>query len=122
MIGDMPRDAGGDPVLLKQVFANLISNAFKFTRKREEPRIEIGGYQEHGHQVYFVRANGAGFPSENADDLFRAFQRLHSQSDFEGTGIGLANVRKIIERHGGHVWAKGEAGQGAMFFFALPLS
>ncbi len=118
-IGDLP-DVMADQVLLRQVFANLISNALKFTRTVPEPRIEIGGRSEKDSFVYFVRDNGVGFPSADAQRLFNVFQRLHAQSEFEGTGVGLANVRKIIERHGGRVWAEGEEGKGSTFFFALP--
>ncbi len=109
-----------DPVLLRQVFENLISNAFKFTRTARGPRIEIGGSVEGNENHYFVRDNGVGFPSAKAGRLFQVFQRLHPQDEFEGTGIGLANVRKIIERHGGRVWAVGEEGKGATFHFTLP--
>ena len=117
-IGEMPQQVSGDPVLLRQVFANLLANALKFTRTREEPRIEMGGYRRNGDAVYFVRDNGVGFPSHDAEKLFQVFQRLHPQ--FEGTGIGLATVRKIVERHGGQVCAEGEEGKGATFYFALP--
>ncbi len=111
-----------DPVLLRQVFANLISNAFKFTRTVENPRIEIGGSVQQDHSLFFVRDNGVGFPSSKSGRLFQVFQRLHGQAEFEGTGIGLANVRKIIERHGGRVWAEGEEGKGATFYLSLPHS
>ena len=109
-----------DPVLLRQVFANLLSNAFKFTRTAAAPKIEIGSRKEKDFLVYYVRDNGVGFPAAEAKKLFHVFQRLHAQSEFEGTGVGLANVRKIIERHGGRVWAKGEEGKGATFYVALP--
>jgi PAS domain S-box-containing protein len=109
-----------DPVLLRQVFANLISNAIKFTRTTRDARIEIGGSAQGDENLYFVKDNGVGFPSAKAGRLFQVFQRLHGQSEFEGTGIGLANVRKIVERHGGHVWAEGEEGRGATFYLALP--
>lgn len=112
--------AVADPVLLRQVFANLISNAFKFTRAAPGSRIEIGGEVKGEENLYFVRDNGVGFPSAKAGRLFQVFQRLHGQNEFEGTGIGLANVRKIVERHGGRVWAEGEEGKGATFFFTLP--
>jgi PAS domain S-box-containing protein len=117
---DMPSEASGDPVLLKQVLANFLSNAFKFTRTTGEPEIEIGGYRDAGELVYFVRDNGVGFPAKDAEKLFQVFQRLHRQEDFEGTGIGLANVRKIVERHGGCVRAEAEEGKGATFYFTLP--
>jgi len=109
-----------DPVLLRQVFANLIGNAFKFTRTTNAARIEIGGEVKGNEKLYFVRDNGVGFPSSKKERLFQVFQRLHGQSEFEGTGIGLANVRKIVERHGGRVWAEGDEGRGASFFFTLP--
>ncbi len=120
IIHDLPEEVDGDPVLLKQVLANLLSNAFKFTRKCEEPTIEIGGYQKNADLVYFVRDNGVGFPSNQVGKLFQVFQRLHGQVEFEGSGIGLANVRKIVERHGGDVCAEGEEGKGATFYFTLP--
>ncbi|RPH34596.1 PAS domain S-box protein, partial [bacterium] len=120
IIGEMPREATGDPVLLRQVFANLLANAFKFTRRQETPIIEIGGYMKNGDLVYFVRDNGVGFPSRDVEKLFQVFQRLHAQEDFEGSGIGLANCRKFVERHGGEVLAEGEEGAGATFYFSLP--
>jgi signal transduction histidine kinase len=122
IIGEIPRHAHGDPMLIRQVLTNLLSNAFKFTRRVENPRIEVGGYRRDGDNVYFVRDNGVGFPAGSAAKLFQVFQRLHSQEEFEGTGIGLANVRKIIERHGGEVYAEGEEGKGATFSFTLPAS
>ena len=109
-----------DPVLLRQVFANLVGNAFKFTRSTNAARIEIGGEVKGNERLYFVRDNGVGFPSSKKGRLFQVFQRLHGQGEFEGTGIGLANVRKIVERHGGRVWAEGDEGRGATFFFTLP--
>jgi light-regulated signal transduction histidine kinase (bacteriophytochrome) len=118
-IGDLP-PAQADPLLLRQVFANLISNALKFSRAVPEPKIEIGVCGERDPLIYFVRDNGVGFPAGDAKKLFHVFHRLHAQSEFEGTGVGLANVRKIIERHGGTVWAEGEEGKGATFYIALP--
>lgn len=109
-----------DPVLLKQVWVNLISNAVKFTRKSGHPRIEIGYFAREGtEQVYYVRDNGVGFDMKQADKLFRVFQRLHGEEEFEGTGVGLAIVARIIRRHGGRVWAEGEVGKGATFYFTL---
>jgi signal transduction histidine kinase len=111
--------AWGDPLFIKQVFENLIQNAFKFSRNRETSQVEIG-FQAHGKQTaYFVRDNGVGFDMRYAEKLFGIFQRLHSESEFEGTGVGLANVRRIILRHGGEVWAEAEVDRGATFYFTL---
>jgi PAS domain S-box-containing protein len=109
----------GDPILIKQVFHNLLSNALKFTRTRENARIEIGSYRDEGRTVYFVRDNGVGFNMEYADKLFSVFQRLHDEKDYEGTGIGLAIAHRIIQRHGGRIWGEGKVGEGATFFFTL---
>ncbi|MCI0535065.1 MAG: response regulator [Verrucomicrobiales bacterium] len=109
----------GDRQLLKQVFVNLLSNAFKFTAGKEEARVEIGFQRAQNEVVYYVRDNGAGFDMRYAQKLFRIFQRLHSDAEFEGTGIGLSLVQRIIQRHGGRVWAEGEVGKGATFFFTL---
>jgi light-regulated signal transduction histidine kinase (bacteriophytochrome) len=110
----------GDAVLLRQVMVNLVSNALKYSRLRDPAEIEIGA-QESGPRetVFFVRDNGAGFNSEYASKLFGVFQRLHKASEFEGTGIGLAIVRRIVARHGGKTWAEGKVGEGATFYFSL---
>jgi len=117
-IDPLPR-CEGDPALIKQVFNNIISNALKFTKTREVAKIEIGAFQKDGKTVYFVKDNGVGFDMKYADKLFSVFQRLHDEKEYEGTGIGLAIVYRIIERHGGKVWAEGEVDKGASFFFTL---
>jgi len=118
-VGDLP-DSVGDPALLKQVLANLLSNAFKFTRERERPTVDVCGRQHVGEKIYFVRDNGAGFDMNNAQQLFGAFQRFHNAEQFEGTGIGLSIAQRIIQRHGGRIWAEAEAGKGATIYFSLP--
>ena len=109
----------GDERLLHAVLENLMSNAFKFTRKKDTAVITVGSTVEGGRRTYFVRDNGAGFDSTQAAKMFTAFQRLHSAKEFEGTGIGLATVKRIIERHGGAIWADGQVDQGATFYFTL---
>jgi len=117
----VPR-AMADPALLRQVLVNLIGNAIKYTRARKLARIEIGGSVRGSENVYYVKDNGAGFDPSYMDKLFGVFQRLHSEAEFEGTGVGLALVKRIINRHGGRVWAEGQVDQGATFFFTLPSS
>ena len=117
-IGDLP-DCTGDPTLLRQVFTNLLSNAFKFTRGKERPIIEVSGRREADETVYCIRDNGAGFDIQQAKELFGAFQRFHSAQQFEGTGVGLSIVHRIIQRHGGRVWAEAEPDKGASFYFTL---
>jgi len=109
----------GDPKLVEIALENLLNNSWKFTSKKTEARIEFGWMSAGGRTVYFVKDNGAGFEMKHTDRLFGAFQRLHSASEFPGTGIGLATVRRIIIRHGGEVWAEGEANKGATFYFTL---
>ena len=105
---------------MRIVFENLLGNAWKFTGHQPAPRIEFGRMERDGAPAYFVRDNGAGFDAQYAHKLFHAFQRLHTTSEFPGTGIGLATVQRVIQRHGGRVWAEGERGHGAAFFFTLP--
>ena len=120
VIGDLP-DCESDPALLEQIYINLIGNAFKYSRKRPDARVEVGATQadEGTVPIYFVRDNGAGFDMQYVDKLFNVFQRLHRSQDFEGTGVGLAIVHRIVSRHGGRVWAEGKVNDGAAFYFTL---
>jgi signal transduction histidine kinase len=110
----------GDYHLIKQVMINLISNAVKYSSKKEEPVIEIGVQSRQGHQIYFVKDNGAGFDMKYVEKLFGVFQRLHRHTEFEGTGVGLATVHRIITKHHGKIWAEAALGEGAAFYFTIP--
>jgi signal transduction histidine kinase len=119
-MGELP-SVRADPTLLRTLFTNLLGNAFKFTRAVPEPRIEVGGYVQGESTVFYVEDNGIGFDMRHADKLFAVFERLVSQADYEGHGVGLAIVARIAERHGGGVRAEGAPGKGATFFVTLPI-
>jgi len=118
-VGTLP-PATGDRTLIRQALSNLLSNAFKFSSRREQPEVEVGGRQAPGENVYWVRDNGVGFDMAYGHKLFTIFQRLHSMKEFPGTGVGLAIVHRVMQKHGGRVWAEGTLNQGAKFYFALP--
>jgi PAS domain S-box-containing protein len=118
-VASLPR-LKGDRAMFRQVFINLLSNAMKFTGRREHPVIQVGARLENGNHIFYVRDNGAGFDMKYAGKLFGVFQRLHSTQEFEGTGVGLAIVQRIVERHGGRVWAEAKPEEGATFYFSLP--
>jgi signal transduction histidine kinase len=118
-LGELPRSRA-DRALMRQVWTNLVGNALKYSAKRHDARIEIGGRQQAGENVYWVRDNGVGFDMRYADKLFGVFQRLHRSDEFDGTGVGLAIVQRVVARHGGRVWAEGKPGEGACFQFSLP--
>jgi light-regulated signal transduction histidine kinase (bacteriophytochrome) len=120
-IAPMP-EVHADAAMLRQVWTNYLDNAVKYTSKVEHPVIEIGTQPGNtpGERVFFVRDNGAGFDMRYVEKLFGVFQRLHTEAEFEGTGIGLANVRRVVTRHGGRTWAEGSLGAGSVFYFSLP--
>lgn len=119
-VGELPASRG-DRILIQQVLVNLISNSVKFTGGEDRAVIDVGsGGEDNGNNVYFVKDNGVGFDMKYSNRLFGVFQRLHSQDEFEGTGAGLAIVERIVQKHGGRVWAEGEVGRGATFYFTLP--
>jgi light-regulated signal transduction histidine kinase (bacteriophytochrome) len=111
--------AEADPGLARIALDNLLGNAWKFTSRAEVARIEFGLAQDEGKTAYVVRDNGAGFDAAFSARLFEQFQRLHSEKDYEGTGVGLAIVARVVRRHGGRIWARGAVGQGAAFYFTL---
>jgi len=120
-IGDLPATQGNE-AMLRQVWTNLVSNALKFSRDREPPRIEISARADHGERIFEIRDNGVGFDMKYAEKLFGVFNRLHDASEFPGVGVGLAIVRRIVQRHGGRVWAESEVGVGSTFCFAVPVA
>jgi light-regulated signal transduction histidine kinase (bacteriophytochrome) len=119
-IGILP-EIYADSTFIKLVWINLISNAVKFSSKEMIPEINIGGYSENEFNIYYIKDNGVGFDPKYSSKLFGVFQRLHKTSEFEGTGVGLAIVQRIVHRHGGKVWAEGKVGKGATFYFSLPV-
>jgi light-regulated signal transduction histidine kinase (bacteriophytochrome) len=121
VIQPLPR-ARGDGGMIRQVMQNLVSNALKYSMKKEKPVVVIGAFDKDGRNVYYVKDNGAGFNMQYYDKLFGVFQRLHGANEFEGTGVGLALVHRVISKHGGEVWAEGKENEGATFYFSLPIT
>ena len=113
-------DSRGDKTMFRQVFANLLSNAVKYSKPRETATIEVGGWAEEQRNVYYVKDNGIGFPAKYADKIFEVFERLHTSEEFEGTGVGLAIVKRVIDRHGGEVWVHSKVDGGTTFYFSIP--
>jgi len=111
----------GDPALLRQVYANLIGNAVKYSAPRAAAIIEVGGSRSGHESTYYVKDNGVGFDMQYADRIFGVFQRLHTPDEFDGAGLGLAIVKRIVERHGGRIWCDARLGQGATFYFTIPM-
>lgn len=107
---------------MRQVWINLVSNAVKYSGTKDSPRIQIGSYLDRGAVVFYIKDNGVGFDEAYKGKLFKVFQRLHDADEFEGTGVGLAVVQRIVSRHGGHVWAEGKEGHGASFYFSIPVN
>jgi light-regulated signal transduction histidine kinase (bacteriophytochrome) len=118
-VGELP-DCVADQALLRQVFFNLLSNAFKFTATRSDPVIAVSGRTDGSERIYAVRDNGTGFDMSEAERLFGAFQRLHATDQYEGTGIGLSIAARVVHRHGGRIWAEAEVDRGATFRFSIP--
>jgi signal transduction histidine kinase len=110
-----------DKTMIRQVILNLLSNAIKYSRIKMITTVEFGGWIEAGLAVYYIKDNGIGFPMEQVGRLFEVFERLHPPDEFEGTGIGLATVKRIVQRHGGEVWAQSKVNEGATFYFSIPI-
>jgi light-regulated signal transduction histidine kinase (bacteriophytochrome) len=119
VVSPLPR-VQGDAGMLRQVWANFISNALKYSARVPQPRVEIGGREDGAERVFWVRDNGVGFDMKYVGKLFGVFQRLHGAEGFDGTGVGLAIAHRVVSRHGGRVWAEGKPDQGAAFYFSLP--
>jgi signal transduction histidine kinase len=110
-----------DKTMIRQVILNLLSNAIKYSRVKAQTDVKFGGWSEQGRVIFYVQDNGVGFPMESMSRLFEVFERLHPSEEFEGTGIGLATVKRIIQRHGGEVWAQSTVNKGSTFYFSIPI-